>query len=440
MANSIVNKLKSQFSTQTSTGSIMRNMAMLASGTVAAQVIGFFLTPVITRIYLPEHLGVLATFVALTSLLVPFGTLRYNVALPLPKSDGLATNLAVACFAILAIMSLVSALFLLIFAEPMLKMLSTEALLPYWWLLIITVLGSGIYEILSTWAVREKAFKPLARTKVWQSASGSLVKIGLGLLGLQPLGLLIGHIISQAGGILSLTLAFFAQFRKHLRQVTWQRVAFLLKYYSDFPKYRLPSQFLLVFSTKAPLLFSAWLFGAETTGQLGLALTVLALPISLFGQSTGQAYYAEVARVGKKQPEQIYQITRSITQKLFLVSLLPFLILLFFGPVLFEIVFGSQWREAGVFASILAVYLFAQFVSSPLVNTLSVFDRQWMFLRTNVVRLIGIIFVFGVAYFWQLDPELVFGIYAFALTIHYFFTSLTVINVVRDACIQGKLK
>lgn len=283
----------------------MRNMAVLASGTAVAKVVGVAAIPIITRIYTPEHMGVLAVFIALTMMLAPFGTLRYSVALPLPKNDRLATNLAVLCFISLAVVSCVSAIVLWLFSRPILELLSMQALMPYWWLLIVTVIGAGAYEILSQWAVREKAFKPLAKTKVWQSISGSVAKIGLGFLGLKPLGLLIGHIITQAGGILSLSRAFYQQFRANLPYVSKKRLVFLLKKYADFPKYRLPSQFLLVFSTKAPLIFSAWLFGTETTGQIGLALMALALPMNLFGQSTGQAYYGEIAKIGKKHPEKI---------------------------------------------------------------------------------------------------------------------------------------
>ncbi len=91
------NSIAAKWNSNSSVASIFRNMTMLASGTVAAKAIGVLTVPVITRLYLPEHFGVLAVFTAITALLVPFGTLRYSMAIPLPKQDGLATNLAVLC-------------------------------------------------------------------------------------------------------------------------------------------------------------------------------------------------------------------------------------------------------------------------------------------------------------------------------------------------------
>jgi O-antigen/teichoic acid export membrane protein len=207
----------------------------------------------------------------------------------------------------------------------------------------------------------------------------------------------------------------------------------MFKRYSDFPRYRLPSQFLLMFAIQAPLLFSAWLFGSETTGQLGLALMALALPMNLFGQSIGQAYYAEIAKIGRKNPRKIYILTKNITEKLFLVSIPPFLVLILVGPHVFSFVFGEQWREAGVFSRILALYLLTQFISTPLVNALSVFDKQGMFLRINMIRSIAIIMVFGLAYLCRLSPMYAILIYSIVLSVHYIFTSISVFSVIRNS-------
>lgn len=421
-----------RWNSKTPVASIFRNMALLASGSAGAKVIGALSVPVITRIYLPEHMGVLAVFTSLTALLVPFGTLRYSMAIPLPKQDGTAINLAVLCGTSLLTISLLTTLFFWISAPFLLGVLSMQELLPFWWLLPLAIFGTGLYELLSNWAVRDKAFKPLARTMVWQAVIGAITKIGLGLLGLKPLGLIIGQVFTQAGGVFSLFKNFLVKFKATWRYVSVKRIRFLFRRYADFPKYRLPSQFLLVFSTKAPLLFFAWQFGSDTTGQLGLALMILALPISLLGQTTGQAYYGEIAKIGRKQPEKIYIITKSITKKLFLVSIPPFLVLLLFGPWIFEILFGEVWREAGVFASILAIYLLAQFVSSPIVNAISVFEKQGFFFVINIIRLLVVITIFGFSYVFYLSPDKTIFVYSIGLTMHYIFTLFMVFKIIAD--------
>lgn len=424
--NRLKNKLLKSWHSQSHEGAIFRNMAKLATGSGIAQIISVLTAPIITRIYLPEHLGVLSVFTALVGLLIPLGTLRYCMAIPLPKSDATAVNLAVLTTTSLLIVSTLSLAIFWLFGPFILHQLSMGRLLPYWWLLPIAIVGTGFYQLLTNWAVREKAFKPLAQTKVWQKIIGSAVKVGLGLAGIKPLGLLIGQVFTQAGGVLSLYRCFRNKISVNWRHVTRHRIIFLFKRYADFPKFRLPSQFLLVLATKAPLLFFAWRFGAETTGQLGLALMILALPIGLFGQSTGQAYYAEIAKIGKKNPKKILNVTKSITKKLFLASILPFLILVFFGPWLFQVVFGAIWHEAGVFSSILAIYLIAQFVSSPLVNVFTVFEKQNTYLLINIIRITELFVIFGLSYKLGLSSAGTLLFYSIGLSLHYVLTGYLV--------------
>jgi O-antigen/teichoic acid export membrane protein len=425
-------RIAKKWKSDTPISSIFRNMVMLSTGEGLVKVISFITTPILTRIYLPEHFGVLSIFAALTAMIVPFGTLRYSMAIPLPKNDGLATNLAILSGIFLLIVSTLVFIFFWAFSPALLSLLSMKPLLPFWWLLPLAVAGTGLYELLTEWAVREKAFKPLAKTKVWQKVLGASFKIGLGLLGFKPLGLLIGQIFSQAGGIISLLKNFWIKLKSKLRQVTKKRMWFLFRRYADFPKYRLPSQFLLSFSTRAPLFFFAWHFGSETTGQLGLALMILALPMTLFGQTIGKAYYGEVAKIGKKNPEKIYSITKSITKKLFLISILPFLVLLFGGPWLFKIVFGEVWREAGVFVSILAVYLLPQFIYAPIGNGIfNVFEKQSKVLIINLSRMTLIILVFSLSHIISLEASLSLLLYSIVLGVYFIIVMMFIFMIIK---------
>jgi O-antigen/teichoic acid export membrane protein len=418
---------------ENSVNAVFRNMILLASGSGVAKVIGFVSTPIITRIYLPEHMGVLSVFIALTALLAPLNTLSYSLAIPLPKHDGTAVNLFALCAFILFSVSLLIFLLFGAVAPALLDLLSMRQLLPYWWLLPVALAGAGIYELLTSWAVREKAFKPIARTSIWQAAFGSTIKIGLGLLGSKPLGLLIGHIFSQAGGFLSLTRSFFNQLKAGFKRVSWRRMALLGKRYADFPQYRLPSQIFLVLSQKAPLFFFARQFGTEATGHLGLALVTIAIPMSLFGQTTGQAYYSEIAKIGRRNPEKIKKITISIMKRLVLISFLPCTILFVLGPWLFQVFFGKVWREAGGFASILVLYLFAQFVYTPIANgVLNVFEKQYLVLMINLSRVLLIFSAFWVSYLIGARPDSTLYLYSVTLSVQYILAALLVFRAISS--------
>ena len=71
---------------------IFKNMAILALGAGSAQAIGLAATPILTRIYSPSDFGLLSVFMSAVYLMAPFTNLRYAMAIPLPKSDGMAFN------------------------------------------------------------------------------------------------------------------------------------------------------------------------------------------------------------------------------------------------------------------------------------------------------------------------------------------------------------
>jgi len=430
----IKNRILKKWNSDDSLSSIFKNMIILTSGTFIARIISVITVPIITRIYIPEDFGVLAVFTAVTSLIVPLGTFRYCMAIPLPRSNGIATNITMLSLYLLFALSLLTLFLFIFFSAVFFPLLGMDVLVPYWWLFPIFLMGAGVYEIFSFWVIREKAYKALAKTKVLQITIGHFVKIGLGLIGLKPIGLLLGHIITQAGGIISLLRVFYQKIKDNQKAVTLKRMKFVLRYYVDFPMYRMPSQFFLALAVKAPLLFFAWNYSAELTGQIGLAFTVLALPISLFGKTTGLAYYGEIAKIGKKDPVRIQNITINLIKKLFIMSVLPFIILFLFGPWIFSIAFGDIWRDAGVFASILSFYLLAQFVYSPIGNTIfNVLGRQSTVLALNVFRVLLILSVFLLAYILQLNATKTLYIFSAILSIYYYFGLYVVMNVIKKS-------
>ena len=426
------NKLFEKWNSKDAASSIFKNMAILSSGTVVARALTLLTAPVLTRIYSPEDFGVLSFYGAVAAILVPFGTLRYSMAIPLPKKDGVAVNLTFISLFFLSLVSLLVAFLFVFWGSSILELFSMEQLLPYWWLLPIGLAGNGLSEILGHWAVREKAFKPLAKTTVWQTIQGAVVKIGLGMVGVKPLGLLIGEIFYQTGGVLILLRSCYQTIRCNLRHVAKYRILFCLKRYTDFPRYRLPSQFLVALSTRMPILFFSWQYGAEVTGQLGLALALIALPMVLFGQTTGQAYYAEIAKIGKRNPDEIWAITKKITKRLFYTSIAPFLALFVGSPWLFEFFFGEQWLDAGIYARILSFYLLVQFITAPIMKLLNIFKTQRIFFVLNIYRFFVILISFAIGFLFQFEALYTLICYSLFYSIYCGYIFVYVMNVARS--------
>src|SRR5687768_12650448 len=160
--------------------------------------------PLITRLYTPRDLGVLAVYAALLGIISVAASLRFDIAIPMPENDEDGANLLAAALVSTTGISLVVGIITVSAPEPIVAWLRTPELSTYLWLLPIGVFFAGCSSALQFWATRKKAFTRIARTKIEQSLGATGVQIGLGSVGVRPLGLIIGQIINGGAGFFSL--------------------------------------------------------------------------------------------------------------------------------------------------------------------------------------------------------------------------------------------
>lgn len=402
-----------------SSDGFLGNVLVLATGAASAKAITLLVSPFLTRLYSPENFGVLALFVAAVTLVSSLSTLRYHVAIPMPKSETLALHLVILSFVLLAAVLSLSALAVLLIGDLLFELLYIEVLVPYRWLIILGVGSTGAYQILYSWALRKKNMRAIAATQLWQSISGSAVKIGAAFVGLIPLGLLLGQLVQQAGGIFRLGRQFLRDISTNTYRLSLVRLVCAVRRYSGFPIYRLPSQFLLVLASQAPLLFVSGLYGTDTAGQYSLAYMVLSVPIALVSQAVGSAYFAEISQMGTARAFEIRRLTIDLMKKLAVVALLPAGLLIALGPELFEIAFGERWRLAGVFAQAMSIFLVFQLVTVPVIHVLTVFQQHARFLWVNVLRVSGVAAAFVLAKWLGLSSVEAITLYSLILALYY---------------------
>ena len=79
--------IKLKIMTQLNNNASLKHIAMIAGGTTLAQGINILSTPILSRIYSPEDFGVTAVFISMVSILSVISALRYDLAIPLPKTE-----------------------------------------------------------------------------------------------------------------------------------------------------------------------------------------------------------------------------------------------------------------------------------------------------------------------------------------------------------------
>ncbi|WP_404398436.1 lipopolysaccharide biosynthesis protein [Idiomarina loihiensis] len=406
--------------------SLYKGMATIAAGGFLAKLVGLAITPLLTRLYTPSDFGVFAIFLSIISIFMPLLTLRYVIAIPLPRTDRAAAHIFVMSAIFLALNSILFVFIFYLSKDWIFNVLSVENLTESWWVVCVGLFIAGICDLLTYWHVRKRNYFSISKVSLLQSLSSSLSKLGLASLTNKSSGLVWGHII----GLFTSSCLFFAELwrlnRSDFKTIRFSRVILMLRRYKDIPVYRIPSHLTLIISQQIPVIFMSTMFGASVAGQFSLAVTVIVTPLALVGHSMGQALVGEAAKLGKKQPTEIYEMAKNVQIKLLFFGAIPFIMLLTYGPELFSFVFGNNWQTAGKFASIMSIYILFQFTSVPLMQLANIIEKQRALFLLNLGRLTLLISVIAISFFSSFSEFYFLILYSVANVIFFIFSSVLI--------------
>lgn len=326
-----------------------RAVLLLASSTASVQAISVLTMPIKSRLYSPDDYGTVAVFHACAYILGLAGSLRYPNALPLIGDQREAVDALWTSSSALGVVGLIAAAVLGITVGTGHGEIFFPALRPWLWLFPIAVLANGLYEILFYWALREKAYRSIAQTRVSQAVVGNTAIISLGWLFEGPLGLVVGMLLSQSSGISLLLRAPIRALRRQWRAPNFRNCAAVARQYRRFPAYGLPSYLLTALGTTFTPVAVASCYGTRVGGCFSMAQSLMLLPVSLAGTAVSQVFFAEAAGSNRQGGADLRHYASRIVSRL-----VPIVVLLILAgliaPTLLPVVLGARWNQAGVFA------------------------------------------------------------------------------------------
>lgn len=404
----------------------IRSVGTLVSASVVGQAILLAVLPLVTRLYDPTDFGLFAVFVAVLSLTLVASSLRYELAIPLPRGDGNAFALLMLALLLNGAVAVVAAAVVLPWGAGLAAALNSPGLDAVLWLLPFSILGAGTYRALRLWAVRHHDFSGLARTSIAQALANAASQVGCGLLGLGGAGLAISHALGQTAGAGRLARGMGSRFRSTGRR-QGARMRHLAARYSRFPKFDVAAAFVDTLSVQLPNLLLAALFSPSVAGHYLLAERILGTPLGLLSQSIGQVLYAR-SREAVAEGRMAAMATR-VLLGLCALAVPPVAVIFFAGEALFALVFGEAWRTAGLFAGWLAIGLGGQFLFSSLSLVLMATNAQ----HINLVLHLGMLAAKGAALLYgYLSGDALSAIIAFALVNLFGYLGATAV-VIRHA-------
>lgn len=344
------------------TSEFARNVRVLFTGSLGAQLIGFATLPFLTRLYEPKYFSMLALFMAFVSTIAPSVSGRYDIAVTVASKEKDTRRLIVVSIWVSFITSCVLLILFAAFKEPLTEFLNASTL-GFWWLLIpLTIFISATLNTFKYLATRLKNYIVLSNLVLYQAIFGAFTSIILGLLGFKDSGLLFSAFISLNVGMLYI----FFMYKQYFMDLNWRPSKSILntaRQYIQFPVYSsIPTMFdsLLL---ALPVFFLGKYYSESIVGQYFILSRVSLAPLNLLGQATSQVHLQKITElVNEKKDATKYLIRLSL-----ILSLLAFfiaLIFMLFSEDLFGLMFGSEWRLAGFLLCILAPAIAIRFVVS----------------------------------------------------------------------------
>lgn len=372
--------------------SFIKHLLTLLSGTAVGQLIVIASTPWITRLYSPSEFAVASAFIGISTMLGIFATLRYELAIMLPKDDIDAKNLMVLSGGILCAMLIIVYIGLTFIGGDILNYFeSYQKIRNVLYLLLPMMLSLGGVQILNAWANRSKEYSGMAISNIAGQGGNAILSILFGVIGISGNGLVFGRVLGQIIG----TLTLFSRVRKTLSDLSFnnRQLTYVAKRYKQFPLFNVPYSVIGVLSQELLILFLiAYHFG-EVAGYFALVRTVLLMPARYLSSSLGVVFFREASQlVGTMELENL---TLKIMWRLVYLSL-PVLIVLFLwsGPV-FSFIFGQSWENAGLIAVCYIPVAFLFLLTSWPERLYEITDKQNISLG---IEIIGNILKFSIVF------------------------------------------
>jgi O-antigen/teichoic acid export membrane protein len=368
------------------------NITKLTTGTAIAQFISISTAPVLYRIYDKEQYGSLGLYMAITGVMGVFSTMQYLQTILLEKDDESAINAMWlnrginTGFAILILL-------LLFFLNTFFVQFINNPLINLWlWFLPISVFFAGQNEIFRMWANRKKEYNLLTFNAIFMAILTPCISILLGIVIPNETGLFMGLIVGQSLPAIILFLGLRKKYQLGLSNVTIKKIKLIAFQNNQLLFYSLPSEFINRLTNQLPVFMLNSFIGPASVALYNLSMRMLGLPIQFIGGAIS-AVFQQRATEDYNNTGNCRVIFIKTLKILTLIAILPALVVVLFGPNLFAVFFGAEWRDAGNYAQILVFMFCGKLIVSPLTYLFFIAKKQkedffwhiWMLVSNTLI-------------------------------------------------------
>jgi len=363
------------------------NFSKILGAAFIAQIIPVLISPVISRIYSVEDIGVQGVIFSIVGFCWIFSTLRYDNVIIIDRLINPIRNF-ITVKKITVITSFFLTLIIILFINQLSEYFNLNEPLVLLMVPLIVYINAS-YELLIIYNNRVQNFDNIAKIKVFQSSISGIFQLVFGFMGLNYFGLILAPLISK----------FLPYFKSKLFRIffikpkLYKKDFILIHKYKKFPLFDLPSSLINNLSLQLPIILLASNYSLVISGAYFMTQRVLQIPITLFSHS-----FLEVFKERICDPKNQFKLRKLMLDSfilIFFISFVPFVLLFIFVDDLIVVFLGENWIMAAKFGKILVPSLFFRFISYPLSYIILLKQKQLINLIFNIISLAFVVILFS---------------------------------------------
>ncbi len=351
--------------------SLFKNAVKLSSSNVLLYFLPLVVTPILSRIYLPETFGSWGIFSSTTVIITVFllGCYEYVIV---KASQSEIKDVIHLC------LLLGGAIIIILFAgfnageysgiEFFINYPSKNLLFIY------LIISAGIV-ICQNYSNRKELYTLLATSYLILGLSQAFFRILFGLIKIPLNGLILGTVVAQGVGLLYMTIKLFKYSKPLFGNICFYSIKLIAYKYKNFPIYDAPASLFSFGAFNLPIIILSIYFSRTEIGCFSMIIQLLLMPMSFIGSAIGKVFYQQIAEVNN-DPDIIHRKALSIAKLLTYLALLPALFILLGGDKIIVLFLGEKWHTAGMMALNLSIWSIPTIMSQPILSIYRNLDNQ----------------------------------------------------------------
>lgn len=433
-----IQRVNSKLSSKVEKGSFSHNVLLMFIGTAIGQMGSVILSPALTRIYSPEQFGVLGIYMMVISVMSLVACLRYELAIPLTKTEEEAANMLGVCLiSLFAVNLLIAVVLYPIDSVPEYLRLSFGLLWEYRLMVPLGMFAIGAYQIMVSYATHKQTFKLISQTKVYQGYGGPITQIILGLAHTNVWGMITGFVIGQSMGASVLFKRLIPHPKQVLKSMSLAGIKSMAYRFRNFPLISSFSSMINMLGGNNILFLAIPMIYHSTviTGFIFLINRIVERPLLMVSTSILQVYMGDAYKTQSHDRDAMRDRFLKVLKFQFIIVFGWLALINASAYYLIPFVFGEDWRESVPFIYILSIAYLPQMTMHAVTHTLQILEKQKLAVIYDTLRLLAVVFVLylGYAYAWQVSYLLIaYGLVQALASVILFILMYKSINEVKS--------